>query len=189
MAFEWKDVGRIAGAAAPLVGTLLGGPAGTALGGLLAAALGTENTPDAVHAAISADPGAALKLAEFESDNKIKLQALVFAHADKLIDAQVALEQADGADRKSAREASVAGSTAKSIFWLSVGLLVAAVGMEILVLFVGIAPTTPPMVTGRVLGLLDSVALMVLTYHYGTSSGSQRKTELLANSAPVLPTP
>ena len=33
---EWKDVAGIVGKAAPLLGTLLGGPAGTAVGGLVA---------------------------------------------------------------------------------------------------------------------------------------------------------
>ena len=82
---DWKDVAGIVGKFAPLAGTLIGGPAGAALGALVSAALGVENTPDAIHAAIATDPTAALKLAQFESDNNIKLQAMMFAHADNLV--------------------------------------------------------------------------------------------------------
>jgi hypothetical protein len=49
-------------------------------------------------------------------------------------------------------------------------------------LFIGLPDGTPDIVAGRVLGLMDSVALMVLAYWYGTSSGSAQKTELLAQA-------
>ena len=91
---DWKDVGAAAGKFAPLLGTLLGGPAGAAIGALVAGVLGTANTPDAIQAAIATDPSAALKLAQFESDNKVKLQAMMYAHADNLIAAEVATTQA-----------------------------------------------------------------------------------------------
>lgn len=91
---DWKDIAGVVGKAAPLVGTLIGGPAGAAIGGLVAAALGTANTPDAISAAIATDPSAALKLAQFQSDNFVKLQAMVYAHADKQLEADVAQVQA-----------------------------------------------------------------------------------------------
>lgn len=59
-------------------------------------------------------------------------------------------------------------------------LLVACLGTEIFVLFNGYPATIPEIIVGRVLGLLDSVALLVLSYWYGTTSASQTKTELLA---------
>ena len=37
---EWKDVANVVGKAAPILGTLLGGPAGAAVGALVASALG-----------------------------------------------------------------------------------------------------------------------------------------------------
>ena len=82
---DWKDIAATVGKFAPLAGTLIGGPAGAALGALVSAALGVSNTPDAIQAAIATDPGAALKLAQFESDNQVKLQAMMFAHADNVI--------------------------------------------------------------------------------------------------------
>ena len=73
---EWKDIAGVVGKAAPILGTLLGGPAGAAIGGIVASALGTEPTPSAVSQALSANPDAAVKLAQIEADQKVKFQEL-----------------------------------------------------------------------------------------------------------------
>jgi len=39
------------------------------------------------------------------------------------------------------------------------------------------------LVVGRVLGLMDAVAMLVLSYWYGTTNGSAQKSELLAQKA------
>lgn len=190
---DWKDIGSIVGKAAPILGTLVGGPAGAAIGGLIAAALGTSNTPDAITAAIATDPQAALKLAQFESDNRTKLQEMMFAHSDALIAASTAAVQADVDDRKSARDAAVQGHTSADLFWLSVILIIVTLGAEIFVLFFGAGDKADPLIVGRVLGLLDAALLLVLNFNYGSSAGSKRATELLAQSAPqpapAAPTP
>jgi hypothetical protein len=184
MAVNWSDIAAAVGKAAPLVGTLLAGPAGAAVGGLVASALGSEPTPAAVAAAV-ADPALALKLAQYESDNAVKLQAMVYAHAEKVIEANVALAATDANDRDSARKNNVAGGTARGVFELSITLLALCLGSEVWVLFNGLPDHLPPLIVGRVLGLLDSVCLMVLAYHYGSSSGSAQKTELLSQ-APAI---
>ena len=56
---NWADISGLVGKAAPMLGTLVGGPAGTIVGSMIASALGTSATPDAVHAAIASDPAAA----------------------------------------------------------------------------------------------------------------------------------
>lgn len=63
---------------------------------------------------------------------------------------------------------------------LSALILVAALGAEIAVLFLGYPSAVPEVIVGRVLGTLDAVALMVLQYHYGSSAGSARKDALLS---------
>jgi hypothetical protein len=65
------------------------------------------------------------------------------------------------------------------LFWLSIVLLVITLGSELVVLFVGYPKTLPDIIVGRILGLMDSVALMVLAYWYGTTNGSARKTDML----------
>jgi hypothetical protein len=97
---DWKDVGTALGKTAPLLATILGGPAGAAVsaaGALVAAALNTEATPDAVTAALSADPAALAKVREVESAERVSLQ-------------QIALEQtkAELADAANARARDIA---------------------------------------------------------------------------------
>ena len=88
-------------------------------------------------------------------------------------------------DRDSARQANVQGGVQIYLFWLSILLLMATLGCEIYVLLAGLPADTPDIVVGRVLGLMDSVALMVLAYWYGTSNGSAQKSELLAAATPA----
>lgn len=104
MRLDWKDIASTAGKFAPMVGTLLGGPAGAAIGSLVALALGTDNTPEAISNAIATDPQAALKMAQFESDNKVKLQAMMFAHADNVLSADTArIESVNATMREEAK--------------------------------------------------------------------------------------
>ena len=51
---DWKDIAGTVGKAAPLLGTLLGGPAGGAVGAIIASALGTGGSADEVAQANSA---------------------------------------------------------------------------------------------------------------------------------------
>jgi len=76
---QWKDVGKVVGEFAPLLGDLLPIPGAGIAGRLISSALGVENTPDAIHAAIKADPEAAIKLAKIESENEALLQQQLLA--------------------------------------------------------------------------------------------------------------
>lgn len=70
---NWSDVGGIVAKAAPLVGSMLGGPAGGAVGGLVAKALGTDATPDAIGEALKADPAALERVRKLEMENEQEL--------------------------------------------------------------------------------------------------------------------
>jgi len=88
-------------------------------------------------------------------------------------------------DRDSARTANVSGGTQKPLFWLSLLLLSITLGTECMVLFKGYPEGTDPLVVGRVLGLMDAVAMLVLSYWYGTTNGSAIKNELLSQNIKV----
>lgn len=64
---NWKDIASTVGTIAGSVAPLLGGPVGLAvsIGSQIAGALGTDNSPAAVAAALRNDPNAALKLQEW----------------------------------------------------------------------------------------------------------------------------
>ena len=63
----WDKIKDVVGSVAPVAGSMLGGPAGGAVGSMLASALGVDNTPDAVADAIKTDPQAAIKIRQIEA--------------------------------------------------------------------------------------------------------------------------
>lgn len=87
---DWKDIQADVAAAAPVLGTLIGGPAGGAIGSIVASALGTSNDAAAVQQAIRTSPDAAVKLRQIEADQKVKLQELVVTAANNQLIADTA---------------------------------------------------------------------------------------------------
>jgi len=83
---EWKDIADTVKGAAPLVATVLGGPAGAAasvIGGI-ASLFGSEPEPDKIAEAIKADPEAMIKLRQFESQNRTELAKLSIQSATQI---------------------------------------------------------------------------------------------------------
>ncbi|ERS04808.1 hypothetical protein Q673_06215 [Marinobacter sp. EN3] len=76
MDWSWDGVKDVVAKAAPLLGSALG-PAGGAVGTLIATALGVDDNPDAVAEAIKADPQALVKLKELEREHKRELKQMV----------------------------------------------------------------------------------------------------------------
>jgi len=76
---QWKDLGKVVGEFAPMLGDLLPIPGAGIAGKLIAHALGVDNAPDAIHAAIQNDPDAAVKIAKIEADHKEAIQAQLLA--------------------------------------------------------------------------------------------------------------
>ena len=91
---NWTDIGSDIARAAPVLGTLIGGPAGGALGALVASALGTPNDPAAVQQALATNPDAAVKLRQIEADQSVALQKLLTDQAANAIAADTARIQA-----------------------------------------------------------------------------------------------
>lgn len=65
---NWKDAAGALKKISIPAATALGGPAGTVAATIIAGALGSEKTPQAIVEAVKADPQAALKIAEIEAD-------------------------------------------------------------------------------------------------------------------------
>lgn len=84
---DLSDLGKTIAKAAPLLGAVLAGPAGATVGAMIAAKFGgNANDPGQLNTLIQADPEAAIKLKQIESEHETQL-------------AQIAL-----ADRQSARQ-------------------------------------------------------------------------------------
>lgn len=81
----WKKVGESIADFAPALGAAVGGPLGGGLGSIIAAAFGTEDSPEAVLEAIKTDPNAAVKLQQIQSDERIRIQEInAQQHVDTL---------------------------------------------------------------------------------------------------------
>lgn len=78
----WDEVKNLLGKSAPMIGTLIGGPAGAGIGALVANTLGVENEPESIAAELKNNPEALLKVKEIESNETIRLKELAFKHAE-----------------------------------------------------------------------------------------------------------
>jgi hypothetical protein len=90
---NWSDLGKTIAGFAPLLGTVVGGPAGGAIGSVIASAFGVEDKPSAIANAISKDPEAAIKLRKIELDNKTELEKIAME-----------ITKAEIADKQNARK-------------------------------------------------------------------------------------
>jgi len=189
---EWGKVVNTISGAAPLIGSLFG-PAGTAVGAvasaglkLVATALGVEATQDAVTAAIVTDPGAALKLKEFEMTNKLELQ--------KLSIQQLGLELADTANARN-RQIEHERVTGKSdinlyvLAWVFVsGFFITIITLFVCTMMGAFKADTPQIAIILLTGVIQCLTLgvgVVLQYFFGSSKGSNEKTNLLAKADPI----
>jgi hypothetical protein len=72
---SWDKVKKVVGEVAPIAGTLLGGPAGAAVGSLISSVLGVDNDPESIAQAL-ANPEAAAQLKKWYLDHELELQRL-----------------------------------------------------------------------------------------------------------------
>jgi len=179
---EWKDIASIVGKSAPMLGTLLGGPAGAAVGGLIASALGTGSAPDDVAQAMAVNPDAAVKLRQIEADRTVRLQELLEQSAAAELAARTAELQTAAADRADARK------TQQAVRSPIPGLL--AIGITLgffsilIVMMIGVWKPSDNQALLILLGALGTSWGAVVNYYFGSSAGSARKDELLAKAGP-----
>ena len=172
---DWKDTLK---QLAPTVATALLGP----MGGLAVSAIGSILGIDG---ATQTQIKAAIENGQLTPEHIAKLRELEMSYQENEKERGFRYAELAFKDRASARENNVAGGTQKYLFWLSLLLLVVTLGSEVAALFFGYPSNVPDIVVGRVLGLMDAVAMLVLTYWYGTNSGSAQKTELLSQAQPI----
>jgi len=70
---KWKDLRETIGALSPRLGGLVAGPAGAAVGALIAQAMGVGESPEEVSSAIKKDPTSYLKLKALETEKELEL--------------------------------------------------------------------------------------------------------------------
>lgn len=173
---DWKDIAGVVGKAAPALGTLLYGPAGASVGGLIASALGTAASPDDVSAALADNPDALVKLRQIEADKATKLQELLTDQVKSQI-------QAEAADRASARQMQTAQPSRMP------ALLTTGVGLGFLLtlgaLFWLPIPTENRDTIVYMCGQLAAAFAACLAFWVGTTRQSENKTQMLAQASPI----
>lgn len=165
----WDSIKNLIGKSAPLVGTLLGGPAGGAVGGLIASAIGTDNDPYAIEAALSSDPNLLLKVKQLEYDYKTELQRMAIEAKNIELKAE-AQRLADVQDARAQHKDSKMPATLTFILSAMVAVMFGALFLE------------PPsgeysqvliMITGTVMGAFGTT----VAYWVGSSKGSADKAK------------
>lgn len=177
MAFDWKNmlkkVAPFIGAAATGDVPALVGMAATAIGG----ALGKEVKPtaDGIAAAMAgATPEDLLKLKEAEQAFAENMQRLGFEHVEHL-------EQIAAGDRDSARKREMEVKDQTPML-LACFVTLGFFGILLFMLRHTVPPTNAA-VLNIMLGSLGTAWLAIVYYYFGSSSGSDRKTDIIAAQA------
>jgi hypothetical protein len=160
---SWASIAKHVGQAAPLLGTVLGGPAGGAVGALISSALGVDNDPSAVANAM-ASPETLVTLKQIESDHRAQLE-------------QMALEQtkAELADKANARDAHKHSPVPAFI----VAGLTILIGILICLIWFAELPTESKTMAMMLLGAVTTKWGDSIAYFVGTTRSSAEKTRLL----------
>lgn len=182
-----KPLATAIGSYAPMLATMLGGPlAGTAVAALEQAfGLQKGAGPDAItqivqSGSMTPDQLAAVRAADQKHAEIIAQQGI---DLDKINSDHVeALAKIDADDRASARSREVALKDWMPKF-LACLVVIAVIGCEGSLLYFGQPKGIDGVVLGRILGTLDSALIMVLSYFFGSSAGSAKKDQTLADIA------
>jgi len=184
---NWSDIGKIVGSAAPTLGALLGGPAGGAVGALVASALGTSSDPDAVNVALANNPDAMVKIQELQTNAKVQLQQLAVTAEMNRMQAEGAQYAAEAADRDSARKLASAQPhdlvRPTLTFIMLGGSLFIVVSVLIGWATDAISNPTAALTVGTVLGLWLGMTKEVMGFWFGMTKESQKQSAAITDFA------
>jgi ABC-type Fe3+-siderophore transport system permease subunit len=160
---------------APTVAAALGGP----LAGVAVSALGSifgieEPTQDKIAAAISNAQMTPAQVAQ------IKALELQYQNEERERQFKYVELQFKDVDSARAREAQVQDRTNRNLAYTIVGAFIALVGATLM----GVT-RVDSVLAGTLVGYLSAKCEQVLAYYFGSTRGSERKSELLAQAMPV----
>ncbi len=184
---NWSDIGNMVGRAAPIVGTLLGGPAGAAVGALVASALNVSNDPEAVNAALAGNPDALVKIQELQANARIQLEQLTVQIETVRIQAAGAQYAAEAADRDSARQLAAKQPNDLVRPMLTFIMLGGSLFVVVAVLIGwandAITNPTAALTVGTVLGLWLGMTKEVMGFWFGMTKESQKQSAQITDFA------
>lgn len=184
---NWSDIGSIVGRAAPIVGTLLGGPAGAAVGALVASALNVSNDPDSVNAALAANPEALARVQELQINARVQLEQLAVQIETTRIQAEGAQYVAEAADRDSARQLAAKQPNDMIRPTLTVVTLAGSLFVVVATMLgwanAAITDPTASLTVGMVLGLWLGMTKEVMGFWFGMTKESQKQSAAITEFA------
>jgi len=158
---------------APTIASCLGGPlAGMAV--------------EAISKSLGIDPNAVqdtINSGKLTADQIASIQSAEIALKAKAQEMSLDFETLATQDRKSARDMQISTNSFIPPV-LSVMIVLAWAAIQFFLLTHVIEPTMRELIA-RVLGTLDGALMLVLSFYFGSSSGSQNKDSMLHNSTPV----
>lgn len=184
---NWSDIGGIVGRAAPIVGTLLGGPAGAAVGALVASALNVPNDPDAVNVALAGSPDAMARIQELQLSARVELEKLAVQAETIRLQASGAQYAAEAADRDSARK--LAEKQPNDIVRPALTFIMLGGSLFVVVaVLIGwanevIKDPTAALTVGTVLGLWLGMTKEVMGFWFGMTKESQKQNAIVTDFA------
>lgn len=183
---DWSKVVSTISQAAPILGSLFG-PAGTAVGALagtgiklVANALGVEPTQEAITQAVVTDPVAAVKLREFELNNKLEIQRLSIQQE------QMYLLDTQNARAMRGEHEKITQKSDYNLYFLAWTIVVGFFVLMGVLLFNTLPPDTAG-VLFMLFGALSAGFGQVLGFFFGSNKSSDNKTSMIYNSTPNVP--
>lgn len=156
---------------APTLGTALGGPLGGLAGQILGGLVTGGKPSDLEEVIVAQKPETLLALKQAEYDFKEKLREM-----------DIKEEEIYASDRASARE--LAKVNMKPQMWLS-ALFIGGYFLIIAMFFIGKVELAPELKEPFLIliGVITANVPSIMQFWFGTSSGSQRKTDIIAEKA------
>lgn len=184
---NWSDIGSLVGKAAPLVGTLLGGPAGAAVGAMVANVLGVPNDPESVSSALAGNPEAYARIAELQINANVQLQQLAVTAEMNRLQAEGAQYAAEAADRDSARKLAAQQPRDFIRPAITIMLVLGAIGIMVAVLGGWTAETLKDnnsnMMVGIIVGYWFNEMKQTLGFYFGMTKESQKQNAIVTSFA------
>ena len=160
---DWKEIGRTAASVgAPLLGGALFGPAGAAVGSIIAGKFGVapDATPEQVLTAIKGDQDAALKLRQIETTHVERLQ--------ELENERLRIETADVQNARNVHQHHWMPSAITLLMCAMFGMIIGA-------LFIWAVPGDNKDIVVYITGQVSGILTSCVTYWVGSTRASANK--------------
>ena len=171
----WNKLANVVKQGAPLLGTVLAGSGGHAVGKLVANVLGTpEDDEDAAVAALSSNPDKLVELRKFELDHKMEFERI------QLEEARLEMQDRDSARRRNVEQVNITGRADYNMVVLG-WLIIVGFFVTMGILFWQGLPESGGEIVYMMFGTLTAAFTAVVAYYFGSSAGSKAKDAKLAD--------